>query len=132
MSENLPAEYGCIYKWKNTESGSESYCVVISSNTHAMNNIVSILFLRPYVGSGDDVVAINVNNTKYCVRADFVTYTQRVFLVQKMGTVSKDAMKRINTRVASTLNLIDRKDLVYESLYNDLLDKLVSSSEVVL
>lgn len=127
-AENLPAEYGYIYKWKNSESGSEAYCIVVSTNTHSMNNVISILFLRPYSGSGDDVIAVNVDGKKYCVRADFVTYTHRAYLVQKVGKVSKDAMHKISTRIAYTLNLLDRKDMVYESLYQDLINKLVEKN----
>ena len=127
MTEELTADFGYIYEWEHNNT--RQLCVVISSPSHAMHNIISVLFLKPYVSPGDDVVVINLDNKQYCVRADFVTYTQRACLVQKRCQISKSAMQRIQTRIAATLNLIDRREVSYEEMYNDLLDMVVKHKE---
>ena len=119
------AEYGGIYEWQKDENSDAIPCVVVSSNDRGMNNVISILFLRPYSNPGSDVVAIALNGELYGVHADLVTYTYRTYLVRKIGTMPRDTMRKITLRIGTTLNLVDSGEVTYARLYQDLLDSIV-------
>lgn len=124
-TENVYAEYGCIYEWYKEEGDNILYCVVVSSNVRAMDKIISILFLSPTKGHGADVVPVNIAGEKLFAHADLVTYTKREYIHRKMGKVSKDTMKKITTRILVSLNLLERKEIAYEQLYNEMLEALI-------
>lgn len=126
MENNIPADYGCVYEWRKDENSGFQYCLVLSAQAYSMNKLVSVLFLRPYTSEGTDVVPIQVNGRKWCVHIDLVTYTQRMYFVRKAGVASKETMKRVRTRLAAMLNLIDRREVSYEKLYHDLLEMVVN------
>ena len=130
LDTRLLAERGFIYKWQNPHSLNEhyNYALVVSSNARSMDNLISILFLSTMrtSGHGNDMVPVKVNGEKMCVHADLVTYTKREYLVQKMGPVSEEVMQKVELRMASSLDL-ERRDMMYEELYNDLVHRMVTS-----
>ena len=125
---NIIAKNGFIYEWKHDDK--TRYCVVVSAGNSIMSDLVSVLFLKPYAGVGADVIKVSCNNKTWCVRADLVTYTPREYFTKQISKISDDARKKIKARIAVNFGLLDRKEVSYEDMYNDLIKMIISQKEL--
>jgi len=132
------AERKGVYQFLESDgSWAGKYCLVVSAGDRKKDRMVSILMLSPDLQKfGRDCVDIPVSTTDTLVaRCGLVTYCRRDRLGEKVYTLSKHTMSRINRAIQIELGLANRSDEIptnepdYKEMYNGLLNWIADNAK---
>lgn len=123
------ADRGYIYEFLEADGVcKDKYCLVVSSQKRAYDNIISILMLSDS-RAGLDVVRCNFNGQTKYVHCGLVTYLKRERLGKRICPFPKKAMDTVDLLMANELGLDKEKGLIYKSLYEEILRTFMKGGE---
>ena len=124
-----PADRGYIYEFLESDGTcNDKYCLVVSSQKRAYDNIISILMLGDS-RAGLDVVKCNFQGLTKYVHCGLVTYLKRERLGKRVCPFPKKAMDTVDLLMANELGLDREKGLIYKSLYEEVLRTFTKGGE---
>lgn len=124
-----PADRGYIYEFLESDGTcNDKYCLVVSSQKRAYDNIISILMLGDS-RAGLDVVKCNFQGLTKYVHCGLVTYLKRERLGKRVGPFPKKSMDTVDLLMANELGLDREKGLIYKSLYEEVLRTFMKGGE---
>ena len=123
------ADRGYIYEFLEADGVcNDKYCLVVSSQKRAYDNIISILMLSDS-RAGLDVVKCNFQGKTKYVHCGLVTYLKRERLGTRVCPFPKKAMDTVDLLIANELGLDKEKGLIYKSLYEEILRTFMKGGE---
>ena len=124
-----PADRGYIYEFLESDGTcNDKYCLVVSSQKRAYDNIISVLMLGDS-RAGLDVVKCNFQGLTKYVHCGLVTYLKRERLGKRVCPFPKKAMDTVDLLMANELGLDREKGLIYKSLYEEVLRTFMRGGE---
>lgn len=124
-----PADRGYIYEFLESDGTcNDKYCLVVSSQKRAYDNIISILMLGDS-RAGLDVVKCNFQGLTKYVHCGLVTYLKRERLGKRVCPFPKKSMDTVDLLMANELGLDREKELIYKSLYEEILRTFMKGGE---
>lgn len=131
------AERKGIYKFIESDGNwGGKYCLVVSAGDRMKDRIISILMLSDNLNKfGRDCVDVPISDSETMVaRCGLVTYCRRDRLGEKVYTLSKHTMRRINRAIEIELGLVNRNEeiptngLDYKAMYKGLLNYIADNN----
>lgn len=129
--DGLIIKRGYIYEFEpKTEYKNKAYALAVSSDSRAMDNIVSIIILsKNYQIENIEIVNSQFEyGVMYC-NCGKITHSERTRLVREVSKVSEKKMEKIDRLIAQNLGLnplkTEAENIVYKELYHELLEKMV-------